>query len=67
MLTYRQSKTPGTYFVYQDDLLIGSVQKREMWTVRGARFMWDAYRKGVCKGSGQTRQEAALIITASGV
>lgn len=68
MLTFRKSTAhTNLYFVEQDGQLLGSVQKREMWTVRGSRVMWDAYRKGVSKGSAQTRQEAALILTASGV
>ena len=63
-ITFRRKEVGlDTYFVMLDGKQIGVVIKRSLWTVRGSRTSWDAYKTGRCVGKSTTRQSAALILT----
>lgn len=63
-ITFKKSRFAG-YFVYNDDNLIGYVQKIEHWTVRGNHVAWSASRKGRVVGHAETRIAAANLLSVS--
>lgn len=64
-ITFKKSEKSAAQFVYYDGKLIGSVRKSEAWTTRGTRISWDAFRKGVCVGSAETRAAAAKLLVSA--
>lgn len=61
-LSFKKSKNSGAQFVYDGDVLIGSVLKVEGWTVRGAPVSWQAHRNGRKVGNADTRKGAAELL-----
>lgn len=58
-------RAAGGYNVHQGDKIIGVVQRKEQWTVRGTWVYWIAYRSNVYIGRDQaTRKEAASQLIA---
>lgn len=60
IFTYKRKD--GFQVVYADDKLVGSVKRKEDWTVRGTRVRWEAWTKGRYIGSDSTRKAAAALL-----
>lgn len=59
MFTFKKTDQ-NTYRVSLNDVIIGSVIKREAWTVRGNHTYWSARKNGKFVGREcETRKEAA--------
>lgn len=56
-------KSPnGGYHVKCLKRQVGFVKSSDMWTTRGNRKVWTAYRKGQSQGEFPSRKEAAIFL-----